>query len=377
MKKAAILLSAVILITTASCGGKSESSQPADGSAVTGHMELEYADQFSVSYLEDGCSVIDIGSDSYLLVPEGVQEQDTGKYTAVIHQPVENIYLASSSAMDPFCAIGGLGSVALTSTDERSWSIPEAAKAIEDGSITYIGKYSTPDYEALVESDCGLAIENTMIYHSPETREKIEQLGVPVLVERSSYESHPLGRMEWVKLYGLLSGRYEEAESFFSEKNAAFEAVKSQYIPDGERKTVAFFYLSSSGSVVIRKPGDYVSKMIELAGGEYVFTSEELGVEDEDLSTMNIQTETFYSLARDADILIYNCSIDGIPDSVSQLTGRCGVLEDFKAVKEGRVYCTERNMFQQITGAADMMIDINRVIREEDENSMTYLHRLS
>ena len=39
-----------------------------------------------------------------------------------------------------------------------------------------------------------------MIYHTPEVKEQLEDFGVPVLVERSSYENHPLGRMEWIKL---------------------------------------------------------------------------------------------------------------------------------------------------------------------------------
>lgn len=51
------------------------------------------------------------------------------------------------------------------------------------------------NYETIVSSSCELAVESTMIYHTPEVKEQLERLGIPVLVERSSYESHPLG--EW------------------------------------------------------------------------------------------------------------------------------------------------------------------------------------
>lgn len=54
-----------------------------------------------------------------------------------------------------------------------------------------------PDYELILENDCDLAIESTMIYHSPEVKEQLESFEIPVLVERSSYEEHPLGRLEW------------------------------------------------------------------------------------------------------------------------------------------------------------------------------------
>ena len=46
-----------------------------------------------------------------------------------------------------------------------------------------------------------------MIYHMPEVIEQLERIGVPVLIERSSYEPEPLGRMEWLKLYAALLGR--------------------------------------------------------------------------------------------------------------------------------------------------------------------------
>ena len=57
-----------------------------------------------------------------------------------------------------------------------------------------------------------------MIYHTPEVKEKLEALGIPVLVERSSYETDPLGRMEWIKLYGALTGHYAEAAAFFDSR---------------------------------------------------------------------------------------------------------------------------------------------------------------
>ena len=63
-----------------------------------------------------------------------------------------------------------------------------------------------------------------MIYHTPEVKEQLEHFGVPVLVERSSYESGPLARMEWIKFIGLLLGRAEEAERVFSEKIGADRA---------------------------------------------------------------------------------------------------------------------------------------------------------
>ena len=117
--------------------------------------------------------------------------------------------------------------------------------------------------------------------------------------------------------------------------------------------------------------------MIDLAGGRYIFTADDLNIDDNALSTMNIQTETFYDIAHDADILIYNSTIDGELETADQLIEKSSILADFKAVRNGNVWCTGQNMFQQTTGAADMICDLNKVFTgTPTNNELTYLHRL-
>ncbi|MGN1031809.1 MAG: ABC transporter substrate-binding protein [Butyricicoccaceae bacterium] len=343
----------------------------------TGSMELQYASQFCVDYYDGGYALITIGdSDRYLLVPESGEVPDgLDSSIAVLRQPAEKIYLAASSAMDLFSGLDALDHIRLTSTTLADWSLPEIRQALEQGDILYAGKYNTPDYELVLSENCDLAIESTMIYHNPETQEQLENLGIPVMVERSSYESHPLGRMEWIKLYGLLLGKTDEAESFFDQKVAQLDSILTG---DSTGKTVAFFYISSNGYVNVRKPGDYISKMIELAGGRYIFSADDLNVEENALSTTNLQMEAFYASARDADYLIYNSTIDGELDTIDQLLEKSELLADFKAVKEHNVWCTEKNMFQQTTGAADMISDLHAIVTGEAdaEDQLTFLHRL-
>jgi len=373
IKQLKFIAAAVGLLFITGCGRDNKAADL----DIVGSMELKYAEQFRVDYRDDGCSVVTIGDDRFIVVPEGAAvPENTGGMT-VIQQPLTNIYVAASSAMDLFDAVGGLDAVTMTSTSAESWSLPAIRSAVSSGKTEYIGKYSSPDYETLISKKCSLAVESTMIYHTPEVKEQLEALGIPVIVERSSYETHPLGRMEWIKLYGLLTGDAEASERMFDEKTKVFEKLSVPEIPDNERKTVAFFYVTSNGYVNIRKPADYVAKMIELAGGRYIFTADDLNIDDNALSTMNIQTETFYDIARDADILIYNSTIDGELDSIEQLIGKCGVLADFKAVRSGDVWCTGQNMFQQTTGAADMICDLNAIFTDTaDTSELAFLHKL-
>ena len=346
-----------------------------DGRQPDRSLELFYANQFSVDYYDGGYAMITMkDSGRYLVVPEGADTpQGLPEDVAVIRQPLTNIYLVATSAMDLFCSLDGLDAITLSGTDADHWYLKEAKQAMEEGRMDYAGKYNAPDYELILSKPCDLAIESTMIHHSPEVKEQLEKLGIPVLVERSSYENHPLGRMEWLKLYGVLLGKEELAEACFEQQRRNLEPVINQQ-PTG--KTVAFFYISSNGYVNVRKSGDYVAKMIELAGGAYV--PQNLTEHENALSTMNMQMEAFYAAAKDADYIIYNSTIDGELKSLDELLKKSSLLADFKAVKEGNVWCTEKNLFQETMGLGDMILDIHKILTEDTAgvDGMTYMHRL-
>ncbi len=275
----------------------------------------------------------------------------------VLQQPIENIYLVSSSAMDPIISIDGLDTVALSGTQADNWYLDAAQTAMKQGQIAYAGKYSAPDYETILAANCGLAIENTMIYHTPEVKEQLEKFGVPVLVERSSYESGPLARMEWVKLYGVLLGKLTRPSSCLTTPCSALHRWKT---PTG--KTVAFFSITSNNLATVRKGGDYVARMIEMAGGSYVFA--DLTDSGNNLATVNISLEDFYAGAKDADVLLYNSTIEGSIASTEQLVEKCPLLAQFKAVQNGNVWCTAQSLFQQSMELPDLILDMNSVFTE-------------
>lgn len=374
MRKAYIFLPLIFcLAALTACGNTSDNGAFDLENTPSEHMELLYADQFSVDRYENGISLVTVGDgEKYLLVPENETVETSGDIT-VINTPADNIYLAASSAMDLFFGIGADDRILATSTLERDWSLPYVKQAMSDEDILYAGKYSAPDYELILSEGCGIAIESTMIYHKPEVKEQLERFGIPVFVERSSYESHPLGRLEWVKLYGLMTGNEEEAEKLFSEQSELLQSVSQN---GSAGKTAAFFYISQKGSAVVRKPDDYVSKMIQLAGGEYIFTSDDLNTEENAQSTTDMQFEAFYAAAKDADVLIYSSTIDGGIDDISALFEKNSLFADFKAVKTGNVWCTDKNMFQQTTAAAEIISDLNLIFTDNAGDETEFFYKL-
>ena len=367
-----VLLSFALLFSLTGCGAKKE-EQP-EGLSVTGSLKLSYATQFSVDYCEGGYKLISLADGSrFFVIPEG-KELPAGAYEDAVplYQPINNIYLAATAAMCLFDSLDRLDVIRLSGTKEDGWYIESAREAMRDGRILFAGKYSAPDYELITAEKCPLAVESMMIGHASDIKEQLEQLGIAVLMDQSSNEQHPMGRVEWIKLYGALLNEEEKAEEVFNEQIGYLENVENKERTD---KTVAFFYVSSTGKIITRKSGDYVSKMIDLAGGTYVFS--DLGDWDSMTSSVTLDPEYFYTEAREADVIIYNSTITEKVSSIDDLIAKCDLLSDFKAVKNGDVWCTEKNMYQEATSSGEMIRDINEILNgTADEEDINFFFRL-
>lgn len=375
------------LLGLSSCGGPSSDSegeiretqetqqavQEENGLVYQSSMELQYAENFSVDYYEGGYEMLGtMDGTQILLVPEGKEvPEGLGKDVIVLYRPVSDLYLVSSSVMDMFRELDALSAIRFSAQKQENWYIEEAREAMQEGRIQYAGKYNRPDYEKIVAENCTLAIENRMILHAPEVMEKLEEFGIPVMIEYSSLEKHPLGRVEWVRFFGALTGKEEEAEQAFARQVQLLDKVV-----DGEKtgNSVAFFYITSNGMVQVRRSTDYIPKMIELAGGSYL--PQDAEESESGRSTFNMQMEDFYQQVKDADFIIYNSSIDGGVDSVEELLDKCNVLKDFKAVQSGNVFCTTNDMYQQSMAVGDMLEDIHRMLEGGQDEEMKYLFRL-
>lgn len=347
-------------------------------------MELSYAENFAVDYYEGGYKLLttQLNGDRILIVPKHQQvpedaealvspsaEGKPGKLI-VLQEPVKNLYLVASSVMDMFAQLDSMDAISMCGLKEEDWYIPAAKQAMKDGTLLYAGKYSQPDYELLLSQNCSMAIENSMIYHTPEVMEKLDEFGIPTLVEYSSYEEHPLGRVEWVRFFGALLDQEEKADQLFEKQKEALKRVEAE---ESTGKTVAFFYITSNGLVQVRQSTDYIPKMIELAGGKYVF--ENLGDPDSRRSTVNLQLEDFYEGAQDADFLVYNTTIDRQVQTLEDLLKKCSLLKDFKAVKNHQVWCTTEDMYQQSMSAGNLIEDFHRMLTGDDKETR-YLYRL-
>ena len=354
-----------------------------DGLTFMSKDENAYAECFAIYRYENGYAVLSVDDGRrYLIVPEGgaipegtggrggaVLKDVDGKELIVLQQPLDRIYLAASAAMCQFDEIGAVRNVILSGLERDDWYIESAREAMDQGTLSYGGKYSEPDYERIVEAGVNLAIESTMILHAPKVQEKLELLGIPVFIDRSSYESEPLGRAEWVRVYGLLTGREEEAAQAFDEQKGYAEALAP--VSEEDTRSIAVFSINAARQVVTRSREGYLGKMVEIAGGTL-----STPVSDSSLATETVSMESFYAAAEDADILIYNASIEDAPEDLEQLCGKDSILTQFRAVREGNVWCMRSSLYQNANRAGAILRDLHAIVTGEVGDETEFFYKL-
>ncbi|MBR1721979.1 MAG: ABC transporter substrate-binding protein, partial [Treponema sp.] len=346
-------------------------------------LPLDYATAFqideysTVTGKKTGLLLITVyGNDRYLLVPQTMSgeklfsPENLPQGLRIISTPVKEVYLAATGAMALWNVLGAVPAIRFSSLQKKGWYMEETVKAMEEGRIIYAGKYNAPDFELLLKENCRLAIESTMIYHSPQIKDKLEQLGIPVFVDKASYEQSPLGRLEWIKLYGAMAGKENEASAFFDAQIAKIHSIVGEE-KHSSRKKIAFFYINASGKPVVRGQDDYIVKMIELAGGSYAFSSSKKSKSP----SLTVSMEDFYLQCADADILIYNSSIDDVLEKKTDLLEKSQIFSDFKAFQSGAIYTTGKNLYQATDLIGDVIIDFNKVLSGSDSD-LTFLKKV-
>ena len=173
----------------------------------------------------------------------------------------------------------------------------------------------------------------------------------------------PKSIIPWLKSPGLSGGSSDWARAV----NSFFAAAE----PTG--KTVIFFYMTGDGMPVIRQPDDYIVRMIELAGGKYAFADFQL---DTDSPAPRISMEEFYAAGKDADVILYNATMESPLTSVAELLDMNELFADFKAVQNGAVWTTGEALFQRADICAEFTGDISAILHEENDADLQFLNKV-
>lgn len=398
----ALVLLAVLAMSTllfAACDKKENEQQ---GITVaysqltsTGKEENTFAELFSIEHLKDenekAYSKIEVFDKekkldtSWLLLPEGVDKVSGAPagVNIMTFRDRQNIMVSSASTMALINAMDALSKVPMTTAD-TTWRIQEIKDAIDKGTVKEVGKYSKPDYEQIIavgaEKHVTFAVFSTMLDSVPDVYDQLTKTcNLRIMRDQSSYESHPLGRTEWIKIYGEIFDMRDKSDAVFNGQVEILNETTSKInVPEAERKTVLIFYTTSAkDTFYVRNAADYVTELVNLGGGKQVA---EIGPGKSGNTKMT--QESFIEKCSQADYVLYNWTsgASGVKDESLQglIDARLGDwFKDFKAYKEGNVWRTSNDFYQKMDKMGEMVADIYKMLYGENvSDTLTYVNRL-
>src|SRR5688572_24032431 len=232
---------------------------------------------------------------SYLLVPKGEEVPAHEADTKVIMVPIENLVCTSTTHIPLLDYLDESDKlVGFPTTDYISSE--KTRKLIDEGKVQELGTDKGMNIEQLAVLRPDLVMGYTMTADYGQFR-KIEELGVPVVINAEYLEEHPLGRAEWIKFMALFLGKEKEASEVFQMIEKNYLHTKALADKTEKKPTVLSGVVYSDAWFM---PGgqNYAAKLINDAGCEYLWSS------DSTKGFLQLSFESVYEKAHAADLWI-------------------------------------------------------------------------
>jgi len=227
------------------------------------------------------------------------------------------VFLAQLGVKDRLVAVGGL-----VSYDD------EVRGRVVSGQIGQIGYnwHSPPNLDVLVATDPDVFLMRLSdLSHTPAL-DRARSLGIAVAPTFAEDEPTYMGRAEWIRLHGFLTGREVEAERLFEQIEARVAALKVS-VADKSRTRVLWAYPNGGDRWIATVRGSEHAYIVD-AGGENLMARPE---DPAKYSSETFSTETLLPFGDRADVWIIG-DIHAVPP-------RNPVIEQgFRAWREGRLF---------------------------------------
>lgn len=245
---------------------------------------------------------------------------------------------------------------------------PELKKRIKEGVINDMGSTSTPNLEKIIS----LTPDAIFIsYFDGMQTQAVDKIGVPVIKMYDLQESTPLGRAEWIRFIGRLSGKGEVADSIFEKVAERYDEATSGKGSEASRKKVLTETMYE-GVWNVAGGNSYQANLIKDAGG-YYFKEDDGG-----RVTLMLTPEQVLKDGADSDIWIIRYY--GNEDELKKILASDPVYKEIKAYKTGEIYfsdTSESGLFREFPFHPDLLLkDYKAIIKGEDESGMRYFKKL-
>lgn len=276
---------------------------------------------------------------TYFLLPDSVAIPDGINPEMVIRTPVSRVVCMSTTHVAMISRLGFTSTIKGVSGSDYI-SDKELLSMIADGKVAETGYDSNINSELIVSLEPDVMLVYGVGAESAGYLSKIRASGIPLLYISDYMESDPLARAEWIRVFGLLYGKENEAGRIFENIAGEYELLKQEIAGRIVEAPVVMTGLPYKDTWYISPGNSYIGKLISDAGGRYLWSDRQSE------SAIPMSLESVYVEAAKADIWINSGSAETLDDIVS-VDGR---LRDLKPVQRGLVF---NNNARQLPGGGN------------------------
>lgn len=325
-----ILLAMTVLLLSACGGAGGTASTSAEGDTIalrhSSNLSLIDYGTYTLAQLRNPWDTAKV-LHTYILVDKDEAVPEALPEGTLVRTPLSKAVIYSSvhcSLLKDFGALGSIGGVC----DLKYIRLPEIEEGCRNGSIVDVGDGMNPDIEKIIDLHPDAVLlspfENSGGYG------RVEKLNVPIIECADYMETSSLGRAEWMRFYGLLFGKRQQADSLFAAVERNYNELKElvkpiSYAPSVmcDLKTSSTWYTPGGKSTIARIYAD--------AGASYIFG------EDTNSGSLPFPFEVIFEKGQQADfwLIRYNQPADKTYD---ELEKEFAPYAGFRAFKERNIY---------------------------------------
>jgi iron complex transport system substrate-binding protein len=287
----------IFLITLIGCSSKEEKQNVTASDASK--TRIQYAEGFTVRYLGN-IKHVEVtkpfqGATSgykYLLVPKGEAIPEHGNDVRVIRIPLTSIVCTSTTHIPLLDYLDESEKlVGFPTTDYISSE--KTRRLVDAGKVKDLGIDKGINLEQLAVLKPDMIMGYTMNSDYGQFK-KIEELGIPAVINAEYLEKHPLGRAEWIKFVALFFDKEKEADSVFTFIEKSYLDTKALVSQISNRPTVLCGVVYGDAWFM---PGgkNYAAALLKDAACAYLWES------DSTSGFLELGFESVYEKAHNAD----------------------------------------------------------------------------
>lgn len=262
----------------------------------------------------------------YFLLNENSTIPDSLSSKKIIKTPVKRIICLSTSHLG-FIAVLNENRAVVGVSGSSYVSNTEIQKRIDLGEIVDVGYGQNLNYEAIVSQHPDLVMVYGIGSEVTTYSRKLEELGIPVIMNAEYLEETPLGKAEWVKFVGALFEKEDVADQFFEEVRTEYINLQKKVINEKNRPKV-IVGAPYKDSWWVPGGNSYLANLISDAGGDY------LGKLNPSHESYVISFENALAWANDADVWINMGNLS----SKKEILATDERFENFSVFKNGKIF---------------------------------------